>query len=166
MKTPFKKLWNIINQLFGAIGLISFSQDKIEWVGFLNDLVLFYETIVDIPWSVLHIDIWEWLKHYLFFGVLWYSSSIQATKVVYIEELQEFKSRKGQRLSFLSRLKWFSFGVYLRLSMIVMWVFWFLWHFTQIFKQPINKHSKMTFNWFGAIFLLFFFFFLINSLFK
>lgn len=76
-----KKTWNLISSIGGAVGLVSFIDDWYAWSDFFIVLIDRYRSIVHWPFQLLWFELPNWIKDYIFLGLLVIGSEIKASYI-------------------------------------------------------------------------------------
>ena len=149
---PLKTLWNIISTVSGAIGLISISDNWAEWQEKIQQIVEAYRDIVHWPFKWLWFEVADWVKDYLFLGLLVVSAFIKVSL-----------DYEGNRRSALS-----SFRVLYFLLVFIFWPFIITGYILQalyflvLSLSHLSENDRLDFEntklfltWFSASLILF-----------
>lgn len=77
---PLTISWNIISNIAGVLGLVSMGDDLIAWKDFFPKLIEAYRGIIHWPFTFFPFYIPEWIKDYLFLGLLVSGSFVKGFK--------------------------------------------------------------------------------------
>ena len=103
---PLQQTWMVMSTIFGAIGLVSVTEDIHKWAPFFVEMIDYYKTIWYWPFDWFPFFVPEWMKDYLFFAGILFSSLVR--QMIYDARFRDgFDSAvDGAGIIFIASIVW------------------------------------------------------------
>lgn len=154
---PLKTIWGIIMNIFGVVGMVSFTENLVAWEAFILKLAESYQRIIYYPFISFNIQVPERIIDYFFIGSL---LGISYGKAINYGIKNQLLSTRGT-VSFA--VKVFYYVLYL-----LFWPLGIAISFKQVFvdTSDVNEKTiKLKFlQWVGSTLIIFFTILIINSM--